>query len=206
MAMSLLPPCGLYRTSRDLSEAIPAGRLVFFHDHGDPGPGVYLPSGWAGNRARFHARGLTLEHAAAQAATLEPLLAEGFYVVATAFTCCEKDCRTYVEGELVQLGYNGRAEALLFIPEWKDGGLHLPEKGTRVDGPRLSRLSRRDAFRHTWCADQRFDQHVDRSARVRSAETTSHYGTASRRSGPSGQTARAPSGCPILQHVLGCTR
>ena len=61
-------------------------------------------------------------------------------MVESEFTCCEKDCRTFREGELLQLGYTGNAEAILFVPEWRAEGLHLPEKGTRVDGPRLSRL------------------------------------------------------------------
>jgi len=137
--MSIWPPCGLYRTTRAFSEALPEGRLVFFHDHGDPGPGVYLPSGWSNNRASFHAKGLPLSDPS-EAATLQPLPAEGFYVVGSAFTCCERECRTFVEGELLQLGYNGQADPLLFVPEWRDGGLKLPEKGTRVDAQRLSRL------------------------------------------------------------------
>ena len=35
--MSSLPPCGLYRTRRALGTSIPEGRLVYFHNHGDPG-------------------------------------------------------------------------------------------------------------------------------------------------------------------------
>lgn len=36
-------PCGLYRTTRPIPDAVPAGVLVYYHNHGDPGPGVYLP-------------------------------------------------------------------------------------------------------------------------------------------------------------------
>ena len=57
--MSELPPCGLYRTTTKIGE-IEAGRLVYFHNHGDPGPGLYLPSGWSNNTARWGARGTTV--------------------------------------------------------------------------------------------------------------------------------------------------
>ena len=38
--------CGLYRTSEPIEDAIEAGVLVYYHNHGDPGPGVYLPRAW----------------------------------------------------------------------------------------------------------------------------------------------------------------
>ena len=73
-----LPPCGLYRTTRALDH-VPAGRLVFFHNHGDPGPGIYLPSGWVLNRARWHERGHTIPSPewAASLAALPPYVGSG---------------------------------------------------------------------------------------------------------------------------------
>ena len=41
-----LPPCGLYRTVKPIG-SIEAGRLVYFHNHGDPGPGLYFPESWS---------------------------------------------------------------------------------------------------------------------------------------------------------------
>lgn len=137
--MPPLPPCGLYRTGRPLGDAIPPGRLVSFHNHGNPGPGVYLPSGWTQNRATFHPHGHTVPDAA-WADSLEPLLPEGFYRVERAFPCCEKHCRTFEADLLVQLGYTGEAVPLLFVPEWGQAGLRLPERGTRVEGERLRHL------------------------------------------------------------------
>lgn len=138
--MSDLPPCGLYRTTTPLGEHVPAGRLVFFHNHGDPGPGVYLPTAWSGNRAQWQTRGHTIP-SAAWAASLEPLPGEGLYRVVTPFTCCPNACRTYEQDLLVQLGYNADAEPLLFVPEWTAGALAIPELGMRIDEDRLARLA-----------------------------------------------------------------
>lgn len=138
--MSDLPPCGLYRTTAPLGDHVPADRLVYFHDHGDPGPGVYLPSGWAANRVRWHASGHTVP-SSDWARTLEPLAAEGLYRVREPFTCCEKRCRSFEADLLVQLGYDGTAQALLFVPEWTAAGLAVPEVGFRIDADRVRRLA-----------------------------------------------------------------
>ena len=137
--MSSLPPCGLYRTRRALGTTIAEGRLVYFHNHGDPGPGVYLPSGWSVNRARWHAQGTPIPDPR-WAEHLEPLPAEGLYRVREGFTCCEKRCRTFEEELLVQLGYNGMAEPILFVPEWTAEGLRFPTTGSVVDRDKLQQL------------------------------------------------------------------
>jgi hypothetical protein len=137
--VSELPPCGLYRTAAPLGE-LPSGRLVYFHNHGEPGPGVYLPSGWKLNRARWHDRGTPLP-SPEWARNLEPLPAEGFYRVTTGFSCCEKKCRTFERDLLVQLGYDAEAKALVFVPEWTEAGLAIPDTGSAVDRQRLSGLA-----------------------------------------------------------------
>jgi hypothetical protein len=135
-----LPPCGLYRTTQAIG-GVPAGRLVYFHNHGDPGPGVYLPREWRNNRAEFDERGTTLTEPA-QADTLEPLPREGFYLVVEPFWCCEKHCRRFEPDELVQLGYNRSAEPLLFVPELVDGQVAIPTMGTKVEPRRFEQLRR----------------------------------------------------------------
>ncbi len=119
---------------------MPAGRLVYFHNHGDPGPGVYLPGGWELNRAHWEERGHTIP-SPGWAATLVPLPAEGFYRVVEPFACCEQRCRTYETDLLVQLGYDAEAQALLFVPEWTAAGLAIPEVGIRIDADHLGRLA-----------------------------------------------------------------
>ncbi len=140
--MSAHPPCGLYRTTKALGE-LPAGRLVYFHNHGDPGAGVYLPKGWSLNRVQWHERGTPVP-GPEWSETLQPLPGEGLYRVRERFTCCEKKCVTFEPGALVQLGYDGEAKAILFTPEWTPQGLAFPERGTVVDAPRLALL---DAMR-----------------------------------------------------------
>jgi len=132
------PPCGIYRTTQAL-EGIPAGRLVYFHNHGDPGPGIYLPERWSNNRAQWQARGATVP-SPAWSATLAPIAAEGLYRVSEEFFCCDKRCRKYEVGLLVQLGYDGEAHPLLFVPEWTDAGMSFPLEGLKFEGVNLSRL------------------------------------------------------------------
>jgi hypothetical protein len=133
-----LPPCGLYRTRATIG-AIPAGKLVFFHNHGDPGPGLYLPSGWRRNRVELQDRGQTLEDPDLLR-HLEPLPPEGLYRVLEPFFCCAQKCREYQPETLVELGYNGEGQAILFLPEMVDGMLAIPTSGTAIDHTSLSRL------------------------------------------------------------------
>ena len=136
--MSNLPPCGVYRTVSPIA-GVEANRFVYFHNHGNPGPGIYLPESWTNNRAHFAANGITLPPGFDPRA-LKPLPAEGFYRVSAAFFCCEKKCVQFEPEALVQLGYNGAGRALVFIPELGAGGISIPERGNAVDDGALSNL------------------------------------------------------------------
>lgn len=133
-----LPPCGLYRTRAAIG-AIPAGKLVFFHNHGDPGPGLYLPSGWKRNRVELQQRGQTLEDLEL-VSQLEPLPAEGLYRVIEPFFCCERQCRQFETEMLVELGYNADGAPIVFLPELVDGMLAIPTSGTVIDHKALTSL------------------------------------------------------------------
>ena len=134
-----LPPCGLYRTTVPIGD-IPAPSLVYFHNHGDPGPGIYLPETWELNRAEFSDEGTTLPDDDA-AETLVPLPDEGFYRVTEEFPCCSKNCRIFEEDLFVQLGYDGTAQPILFVPEWTSSGMCIPELGQRIDDEHLDKLA-----------------------------------------------------------------
>lgn len=133
-----LPPCGLYRTLAQIG-SVPEGRLVYFHNHGEPGAGMYLPASWQHNRAKFSSQGNLLP-GPEFVSKLEPLPNEGFYRVTQAFHCCAKNCREFQPEMLVQLGFNGAGQAILFLPELIDGMMAVPESGTPIDGSRLQHL------------------------------------------------------------------
>jgi hypothetical protein len=114
--------------------------FVYFHNHGNPGPGVYFPASWSHNRAKFSENGTTVP-ATFDSTALHPLLAEGFYRVTSAFYCCAKQCTKFEPDSLVQLGYNGAGQALVFIPELGAGGMHIPDRGSLVDDVQLKNLA-----------------------------------------------------------------
>ena len=134
-----LPPCGLYRTTGSIG-VVEAGRLVYFHNHGDPGPGVYVPSEWRYNRALFTAKGQAIEDPGLVRFLL-PLPREGFYRVLNPFHCCEKKCRLFEQDVLLQLGYSGDGEPILFAPELVDYMFAIPAKGWKTTLETLGNLS-----------------------------------------------------------------
>lgn len=138
--MSELPPCGLYRTVKAVG-GVEAGRLVYFHNHGNPGPGLYFPESWSHNRARFSAKGTTVPPDF-DPRSIRALPAEGFYRVTAEFYCCEKECVKFEPDQLVQLGYNGAAKALVFFPELVGGVIRTPDRGTFVEESALENLVR----------------------------------------------------------------
>jgi hypothetical protein len=139
MTATALPPCGIYRTTQKL-ENIPANKLVYFHNHGEPSAGVYLPAKWTQNRASFDSRGTPIP-GTWWAATLDPLAYEGFYRVREPFFCCEKKCVEFQTDQLVQLGYNGDAEPILFVPELRADAFSIPERGMMIDRSRIAKLA-----------------------------------------------------------------
>jgi hypothetical protein len=101
---------------------------------------VYLPSGWAANRAQWSETGHVIP-SDEWAGSLTPLPDEGLYRVREPFECCKERCRVYEQDLLVQLGYDADGRALLFVPEWTDAGLAIPELGLAIDDDRFSKLA-----------------------------------------------------------------
>lgn len=132
-------PCGYYRTLAQIGN-VSAGKLVYFHNHGEPGSGVFSPKARRGNRTEFSDKGELLDLKDA-GRYLEPLPYEGFYRVLNQFYCCDKQCQLFYENQLVQLGYDDAGAPALFVPEWVNGTLKIAEEGTLIDKERIGRIA-----------------------------------------------------------------
>ena len=131
MASSNLPPCGIYKTTDPIGSISPDS-FVYFHNHGDPGPGIYTPEKWIQNRAIFRSKGVPLSNEL-QAKGLIPLPLEGFYRVRQALKPSSNSQTVFQPGQLVQIGYNSRAETILFVPQWGANGLEIPARGVIIE-------------------------------------------------------------------------
>ena len=128
-------PCGLYRTTAALpghEEAVPPGRLVYFHNHSERGPPiVLLPASNTHNKWTFHPRG-HLAQDAAYLASLDSLKPEGLYRLREHFH--PDASRVVAKGALAQLGYNRRADPILFFPQVVSGenAIMFPSSGMGI--------------------------------------------------------------------------
>jgi hypothetical protein len=111
-----LPPCGFYQTTLALG-SIGIGQLVYFHNHGDPGPGIYLPLSWQHNRVQWNTAGHTIPDEAF-AASLKCLEPEGLFVVKTAFYCCEKSANTFTRINWCRWVTTAKPKASFLCPSW----------------------------------------------------------------------------------------
>jgi hypothetical protein len=112
---TMLPACGLYRTTKPLAgheEQFPAGLLVYFHNHSDSGlPQVLSPDHNVHNRWHFHGPGVEFR-GLSWADSLVKMPLEGFYLLKRELTF---EGGTWPKGALVQLGYTRNADPILFI-------------------------------------------------------------------------------------------
>ncbi len=133
--VSIYPACGLYRTSTSLpghEDAVPAGRLVYFHNHSDEGPPMLLmPRENQRNKWHFHQHGHLIRDDAFLS-TLRPLLKEGLYRLREHFHV--DGGRIVAKHALAQLGYNADAEPILFFstPHPDQNGIRFPNTGFKI--------------------------------------------------------------------------
>jgi hypothetical protein len=141
---SILPACGLYRTTKPLAgheEKIPAGLLVYFHNHSDSGmPQVLPPDHNVHNRWHFHGpavefRGLSW------ADSLVKMPNEGFYTLRRELSF---EGGSWPKGALVQLGYTRNADPILFIAQVRtkldENDLWFSDRGVGVPREQMSVL------------------------------------------------------------------
>lgn len=150
MVDSTLPKCGLYATGEPLEgkeAAVPAGALVYFHNHSSQGPPlVLLPEVNKHNRWQFAERGYLVDspNAGTFVAALAAVPAEGFYVAQRAIQLPEDE--VLAPGTLVQIGYNRRAQPILFPAEFHGNGFSFPTHGYRFEGLGIFELLRSAGF------------------------------------------------------------
>jgi hypothetical protein len=141
---SLLPDCGLFRTSKPLPEheaEVPAGILVYFHNHSDSGlPVVVVPEHNVHNRWHFHGAGIPFR-GLSWADSLVKLPAEGFYMLRRALTY---EGGEWPKSALVQLGYNRNGDPILFIAQARaqlaENDLFFGDNGIGIPREQLSIL------------------------------------------------------------------
>ena len=141
---SLLPECGLYRTTKPLPEheaEVPANVLVYFHNHSDSGlPVVIMPDHNVHNRWHFHSAGIPFR-GLAWADSLTKVLPEVFYSLRRAF---QFEGGEWPKASLVQLGYTKVADPILFIAQVRaqlaENDLFFSERGVSIKREQLNLL------------------------------------------------------------------
>lgn len=145
MAPTKLPDCGLYRTTKALpghEEKIPAGLLVYFHNHSDSGlPQVIPPDHNVHNRWHFHGPGILIR-GLSWIETLVKMPAEGFYVLRRDVPL--DGGGRMQKGTLVQLGYQNNGTPILFIARERnplqENDLFFSHMGNKISRDQLSAL------------------------------------------------------------------
>jgi hypothetical protein len=147
---NILPNCGLFRTTKPLPEheaEIPAGVLVYFHNHSDSGlPVVIVPDHNIMNRWHFHGAGIPFR-GLSWADTLVKLPAEGFYMLRKAL---DFEGGSWPKATLVQLGYTKTGDPILFIGQQRatmeENDLFFSERGVGITREQLAILEPLNVF------------------------------------------------------------
>ncbi len=147
---SILPACGLYRTTKPLPEhedAFGPGMLVYFHNHSDSGlPVVISPEHNIMNRWHFHGAG-TPFRGLSWADSLVKLPAEGFYMLRKGL---EFEGGSWPKGTLVQLGYTKGADPIVFIAQQRatmeENDLFFSDRGVGITREQLAVLEALSVF------------------------------------------------------------
>ncbi|HEY1960488.1 MAG TPA: hypothetical protein VGH28_32985 [Polyangiaceae bacterium] len=147
---NVLPPCGLYRTSKalpDHEDDIAAGTIVYFHNHSDSGlPVVIAPDHNILNRWHFHGAGFPFR-SLAWADSLVRLPPEGFYVLRRPL---DFDGGSWPKSTLVQLGYTRTADPILFIGQLRahvdENDLFFSDRGVAIDLEKLGHLEQVNVY------------------------------------------------------------
>ena len=143
-----VPDCGLYRTPKAYpgqEDRIPAGCLVYFHNHSENGPlpSVLPPDHNIQNRWHFHGPSIENIRNPSWIEQLEKVPTEGFYTLRQELTFDEGRGK-WPKGSIVQLGYTKSADPILFVAtiraRLEENDLFFSDKGMGLDRSRLNIL------------------------------------------------------------------
>jgi hypothetical protein len=142
--MANLPECGLYRTTKALpghEERVPAGTLVYFHNHSDSGlPCVLTPDHNIHNRWHFHGPSIEFR-GLSWAESLQKTPPEGFYTLRGKIGF---EGGEWPKGALVQLGYTRTGDPILFIGRVRsrlaENDLWFSDRGVGIKREQLNLL------------------------------------------------------------------
>lgn len=139
-------PAGLYRTTTPLPEApadIPADALVYVGDRPGRPPFLVRPNSNRNNRWYWDEPVRPLP-SRAWLESLIPLPPEGFYTLPETLTFGETG--RWLQNAIVQLGYNGAGQGILFVAEDHEAEprnvLIFSDRGQLIDDGLLRRLVR----------------------------------------------------------------
>jgi hypothetical protein len=141
-----LPENGLYRTTQPLpghEDAFPIGVLVYIGQQPNGGSKfVVRPADNRRNRW-FWREPTTPLRSPSWARTLKRLPAEGFYVLPETLEF--PGGARWIKNAIVELGYNGSGQGIVFVGEWREDGtdnvLHFGDRGMAIDDVLLERLT-----------------------------------------------------------------
>lgn len=145
--MASTKECGLYRTTKALpghEEKVPAGMLVYFHNHPGELPEVIPADHNVHNRWHFHPPGIQIR-GTSWIDSLERMPDQGFYVLSRDVPAENGDGKM-TKGTLVQLGYQNTAKAILFMAReptpLEENKLFFAQGGMPIARSQLSALQR----------------------------------------------------------------
>ena len=127
--------CGLYKTGASIvlgGKELPAPALVYFHNHPDKNEKILMmPKSNTGNRWAFHEKGFRVDDDSF-IVSLTQMKSEGLYRLKEHFH--PNDSEWVPKNALVQLGYNGSADPILFFPYGieKLNGIQFPDRGMKI--------------------------------------------------------------------------
>jgi hypothetical protein len=137
-----LPECGIYRTGIALAgqeETLPAGTLVYFHNHSEKGPPlVQLPLDNTHNRWTFSEKGWLVEDTGFVEALVR-LKPQGYYIISGQHIHVSRE-EILGEKTLVQLGYNRRGDSILFVGQFDGNTIQFPTQGYRFEAPSVQKM------------------------------------------------------------------